>query len=57
MPPTSIDTLALAVCVGSFQYTVPVFVTRVPTARFALSTARKRRMIVRPGCSAPYVVE
>ena len=36
MPPTSIETLALAVCVGSFQLTCAVFVTVVPIARFGV---------------------
>ncbi len=53
MPPTSIDTLALAVTAGSFQYTVVVFVILVPIARLGLMTARKRNRIDRPGASAP----
>ena len=36
MPPTTIETLALAVCVGLFQVTTPVFVTTVPIARLGV---------------------
>ena len=46
MPPTSIETLALAVCGGLFQVTIPVFVIRVPSGRFGLMTARKRSTAV-----------
>ena len=42
MLPTTIETLALAVCVGLFQATTPVFVTTAPFERPALRTARNR---------------
>ena len=45
MPPTAIETLALAVCCGVFHVTTPVFVTIVPIARFGASVALKRRTI------------
>jgi len=56
MLPTTIETLALAVWVGMFQATTPVFVTTVPTARPGLRTARKRSVTVPPGASGPLSV-
>ena len=53
MPPTSIETLALAVCGGLFHFTVPVFVILVPSSRSGLMTARKRSTAVCRGCSGP----
>ncbi len=53
MLPTTIETLALAVCVGVFHATTPVLVTTVPSARLALRTARNRSVTVPPGASGP----
>ncbi len=56
-PPTSIETLALAVCGGVFQVTVPVFVTVVPIAAVAAIVARKRSVTDALGWSGPYTAE
>src|SRR5246127_4457778 len=53
IPPTAIETLALAVCEGIFHVTTPVLVTIVPAASVLPSVARKRRSIVPPGASGP----
>src|SRR2546428_13822088 len=53
IPPTVIETLALAVCGGVFHVTTPVLVTIVPAASVLPSVARKRRSIVPPGASGP----
>ena len=51
--PTTIETVAFAVCVGLSQATTPVFVTTVPTARLALRVARNLRATTPPGASGP----
>ena len=53
MPPTTIETLALAVWVGLFQATTPVFVTTVPGARLGLRVARNLSTTTAPGASGP----
>ncbi len=53
MAPTSMVTLALAVCGGSFHFTVPMLVTFVPSSRSGLITARKRSTAVPCGCNGP----
>ena len=53
MPPTEMETLALAVSGGVFQVTMPVLVMVVPGARPAAMLARKRSTIVCPGASGP----
>src|SRR4029077_9815842 len=53
IPPTVIETLALAVCGGMFHVTTPVLVTIVPVASVPPSVARKRKSIVPPGASGP----
>ena len=53
MLPTTIETLELAVCVGLFQATTPVFVTDVPSTKLGLRVARKRSTTTPPGASAP----
>ena len=48
MLPTSIVTLALAVCGGSFHFTVPVFVIFVPSSRVRIddgAEAQQRRLL------------
>jgi hypothetical protein len=53
MPPTTIETLALAVCVGVFHATTPVFVTTVPSARSGSSMALNLSTTTSPGSSGP----
>src|SRR5438132_11856229 len=53
MLPTTIETLALAVWVGLFQATTPVFVTEVPSARLGLRVARNLSTTVAAGSSGP----
>src|SRR4030095_9149005 len=53
--PTTIETVALAVWVGLFQATTPVFATTVFSATLALRTARNRSATPVPGASAPVV--
>ena len=57
MPPTSIETLALAVCTGEFQETTPVLVTVVPMARFGSIIALNRSTMASPGCNGPLTAE
>src|SRR5260370_8690880 len=53
IPPTVIETLALAVWGGVFHVTTPELVTIVPAASVLPSVARKRRSIIPPGASGP----
>src|ERR1700745_4280563 len=53
IPPTVIETLALAVCGGMVHVTTPVVATIVPAAGWLPSVARKRKAIVPPGASGP----
>src|SRR5207245_6512842 len=53
MLPTTIETLALAVWVGLFQATTPVFVTTVPSARPGSRTALNLSVTVPPGARGP----
>src|SRR5258708_19552301 len=55
IPPTVIETLALAVCGGVFHVTTPVLGTIVPAASVLPSVARKRRATVPPGAIGPQV--
>src|SRR5260370_8081004 len=55
--PTTIETLALAVCGGVFHVTTPVLVMIVPVASVLPSVARKRRSIVPPAASDPQLAE
>ena len=57
MPPTTIETLALAVCVGVFHATTPVFVTIVPSTRAGSRMARNLRTTTPPGSSGPLTEE
>src|SRR5215831_13581534 len=49
MPPTASETAELAVCVGVFQETVPVFVTIVPSNKVGARVALNRSEATAPG--------
>src|SRR5258707_2644060 len=46
IPPTAIETLALAVCGAVFHVTTPALVTMLPSARVLPSVARHRTALV-----------
>ena len=52
-PPTSTETLALAVCAGVFQVTTPVLSIVVPSGKPGSIVARKRSTADAPAGSGP----
>ena len=52
-PPTSIETLALAVCVGAFQLTTPVLVTVRADRQAGIDGRPEPSVTTWPGCSVP----
>ena len=55
MPPTAIEALAEAVCVGVFHLTCAVLVMSVPAARPGTICTLKRSCALAPGARVPYV--